>query len=65
MEYLYKINDIMQLTGYENYNLVLEANKMSKRQQREEKRLRRKEAILQKMDNLKHSIGQNSDKQEY
>ena len=65
MEYLYKIDDIMQLTGYENYNLVLEANKMSKRQQREEKRLRRKEAILQKLDNLKHSIGQNSDKQEY
>lgn len=65
MEYLYKIEDIMRLTDYENYNLIQQANKLTKKQQREEKRMRRKEAILQKLDNIKYRIGKDTDKQEY
>ena len=63
MEYLYKADEIMQITGFENYNLIREANKLTKRQQREERRMRRKEAILQKIDNIKYKLDQNPDKQ--
>ncbi len=65
MEYIYKMDDILKLTGYENYNLIQQANKLTKKQQREEKKMRRKEAILQKLDNLKSRIRQDKDKQEY
>lgn len=65
MEYLYKIDDIIRLTDCENYNLIQQANKLTKKQQREEKRLQRKEAILRRLDNLKNRIGQNEDKQGY
>lgn len=66
MEYFYRIDDILELTGYENYSLIQEAKKLTKRQQREEKRMIRKEALLQKLDNWKQKrLEEESDKQEY
>ena len=66
MEYFYRINDILELTGYEDYSLIQEAKKLIKRQQREEKRMLKKEALLQKLDNWKQKrLEKQSDKQEY
>lgn len=66
MEYFYRHEEILKLTGFENYNLVREAQKLTKRQEREERRLRRKEAILMKLDNIKMKTGiAQEDKQEH
>ena len=65
MEYLYKFEDILRLTGYENYNLIREATKMTKRQQREARRMQRKEALLQKLDNIKTYFVEDKNKSEY
>lgn len=62
LEYFYRIEDILRITGYENYTLIQEANKLSKRQQREEKKARRREAIIQKLESFR--IEKQQDKQE-
>ncbi len=65
LEYFYKFDDILKITGFEDYNLVQETNKLTKRQEREEKKARRKEAILQKLESFKtKAIESRQDKQE-
>lgn len=53
LEYFYRIQDILELTGYEDYSLIQEEKKLTKRQQKEEKRMLRREAWLQKRDEWK------------
>ena len=66
MEYFYRFEDILKMTGYENYNVIQDAQKLTKKQQKEEKRLRRKEAILMKLDNIKQKTGlKQEDNQRY
>ncbi len=65
MEYMYKFEEILMLTGYENYNMIQEAAKMTKRQQREARRTQRKEALLQKLDNVKKYFVEDKSKTGY
>lgn len=53
-EYLYRFEDILRITGYEDYTMIQAEKKLTKKQQREEKRMQRKAAILQKIDEFKN-----------
>ncbi len=65
MEYFYRHEEILRMTGFENYNVIREAQKLTKKQEREERRMRRKEALLMKLDNIKVRTGiEQQDKQE-
>lgn len=65
-EYLYKIEDILKITGYEDFSLIQAEKKLTKKQQREEKRMQRKEAILRKIDKIKNKrLAKQDDTQEY
>ncbi len=65
-EYMYRIEDIFKLTGYEDYTLVQAEKKLTKRQEKEEKRRQRRAAILEKIDAWKlKKLPQENDKQEY
>lgn len=64
-EYLYKIQEIMNLTGYEDYSSIQAEKKLTKQQEREEKRRQRRALILQKIDAWKQkAVAQQDDKQE-
>ena len=52
----------MKITGYEDYTIIQENEKFTKKQRREEKRARRKEAFIQKLETLR--IGKQKDEQE-
>ena len=62
LEYFYRIEDILKITGYEDYTIIRENEKFTKKQRREEKRARRKEAFIQKLETLR--IGKQKDEQE-
>lgn len=65
-EYLYRIEDILKITGYEDYSLIQAEKKLTRKQQREEKRMQRKVAILQKIDEFKNKrLVKQDDKQEF
>lgn len=63
MEYMCRLEEILQLTGYTDYTLVQEERKLTRKQLREEKRALRKEFLLQKKEEIKLFF--KGDNQEY
>lgn len=64
-EYFYRIEDIVKITGYMDYSLVESAQKLTRKQRREEKRLQRKEFWLGLKEDFKQKRLSKKQKQEF
>ena len=62
-EYMCRLDEIIQKTGYTDYTLIQEERKLTKKQKREEKKALRREFLLQKKEEIKNFFS--GDKQEY